>query len=244
LITKTFICGCGHSGTTLLANMLAANPRAYVPQFESYMFFKDDPRPFLRRYYLKTLLRGRRHFVEKTPRHVYRIDEIRRCVDGARIVLMVRDGRDVSASFEKRHGELETGNARWLEANEIVLAERDAPDTILLRYEDLVRQPEEWLRRVCEFTGIPFRESMLRFHESQRLWFGGKEMAQASGAQGEDHAKLRNWQVNQPLFDGSGKWKKAFPDGAPAAIVTGRGADLMRAFGYDPDEDPGRPEPE
>lgn len=233
LITKTFICGCGHSGTTLLANMFAAHRGIYIPHFESGMFLLDNPGPYLRRYYFKTLLRGRRHFAEKTPRHVLHIPKIRRYVPDAKMVLMVRDGRDVAASFLKRYGELQRGLDRWLDAGKIVLAEREASDTMVLRYEDLVRSPEDRVREVCDFAGLPFRPEMLRYHESKRMWFGGKEMAEGVGANGDEHKKLRNWQVNQPIFDGSGKWKKAFPDGAPDQLTSGLGGELMSAFGYD-----------
>src|SRR6185503_15224565 len=37
-----FICGCGHSGTTLVATILSAHPRIYVPLYESEAFLGTE----------------------------------------------------------------------------------------------------------------------------------------------------------------------------------------------------------
>lgn len=38
LETYTFICGCGHSGMTLMANVLAAHGDVFIPLRETYAF--------------------------------------------------------------------------------------------------------------------------------------------------------------------------------------------------------------
>ena len=37
-----------------------------------------------------------------------------------------------------------------------------------VQYEDLVADPEPWIRRIIEFTGLPWDDQCLRFHESTR----------------------------------------------------------------------------
>ena len=155
--TYAFICGCGHSGTSLLANMFAAHPEVYVPLRETSAFLSRR-RAWLRlqRLKLELLLSRRRHMVEKTPRHVRVVERIRRMVPGARFIFIVRDGRDVTASFVKRGRSVAAGAERWIADNERVAAERDSPDAIVLRYEDLVSRPKEELERLCAFLGLPY----------------------------------------------------------------------------------------
>jgi hypothetical protein len=96
----TFICGSPHSGTTLLATMFAAHPDIFVPLREMSVFVEPPLIPvrldILR---LEAALSGRPHFAEKTPRHVHFIGRMRDMVPGARIVVVMRDGRDVAASY-------------------------------------------------------------------------------------------------------------------------------------------------
>ncbi len=88
----------------------------------------------------------------------------------ARFIHIVRDGRDVCASWIK-FGWL--GNAyeaalRWREALaewEAVKPRIDPARRTELRFEDLVQFPERELKRLCEFIGTPFSEAMLRYHE-------------------------------------------------------------------------------
>jgi hypothetical protein len=230
--TATFICGCGHSGTLLLANMFASHPQVHIPLRETQAFLKPDPEQAWAGLRAKAEVSGRPHFAEKTPRHVHRLDLIRRLVPGARFVLMVRDGRDVTASFLRRMGEVETGRARWIEDNRPVLAARGAADATILRYEDLVADPEARLRAVCAFAGLPFAPEMLRFHETPRKWFGVKRLVRGDGSNGPQHRMLRNWQVNQPIFDGRGRWRETLgaEDLAPFEAPPLR--EIMEAFGY------------
>jgi hypothetical protein len=241
--TATFVCGCGHSGTTLLANMFASHPQAHVPLRETEVFLQPNPEQAWEALRLEAEASGRPHFAEKTPRHVAHLDLIRRIVPGARFVLMVRDGRDVTASFLRRMGEIETGRARWIADNRHVLAARGAPDVMILRYEDLVADPEGALRDVCDFAGLPFAPEMLRFHETPRNWFGVRRLVKGDGRKGRQHRLLRNWQVNQPIFDGRGGWREALSAEQLAPFRTAPLREIMEAFGYGGDEAAGEAGP-
>ncbi len=226
------ICGCGHSGTTLLANMFAAHPKVHVPLNETRIFFRRTAKIRFLALKAEALLRGKTRLVEKTPRHVLKIDRIREVAPGAKVIIMVRDGRDVAASIFKRFDDLDAGVDRWIDSNEIARREQNSGDAIVVRYEDLVQDPEGQLRKICAFIDLPYSPEMLNYHQSKRMWFGVNEFKKGSGKDGDEHNKLRNWQVNQPIFDGRGSWKKIMPE-VPASLLSGRGADLMKHFGYD-----------
>jgi hypothetical protein len=231
-----FICGCGHSGTTLVATMLADHPDVFVPLDETSMFWWDDAARTsavladLRR---KALAAGRTLLVEKTPRHVRRLDRLRQFEPEARLILMTRDGRDVAASIGKRlAGDFQAGVDRWIEDNNYLLAEAANPLAYLLRYEDLIADPRREVSALCEFLGLPFDPAMLQFHERRHTWFGKKEPRQTSGV-GPEHQDLRNWQVSQPIFDGRGAWKDRLPPEFAEQFQRPPAAGIMRKLGYD-----------
>lgn len=231
--THTFICGCGHSGTSVIANMFASHPDVVIPLEETETFL--DPHAAAASWaglIARAEASGRAHFAEKTPRHIHALDTIRAHVPQARFIMLVRDGRDVAASFIKRTGKALVGARRWRDDNEIVRAAEPAPDTLLLRYEDLIESPEAELRRVCAYAGLPFDPAMLRFHETPRLWFGTTEIRPGSGRHGDEHRALRNWQINQPLFDGRGAWRDLLAPTDLAFFDRPRPRALMAHFGY------------
>jgi len=140
---------------------LAVGP--VLERFERY----DDTAPQLFRAILETYAaeRGAVRLADKTPRHLVNVDLLFDDFPRAKVVAIVRDGRDVVRSAMKTPWM--TGNPRrfglfcrlWSEyAGSLhVCVERFPPDRFhLLRYEDLVREPERQLRRVCEFIGEPF----------------------------------------------------------------------------------------
>ena len=173
------------------------------------MFIDADKRTEkIERFRTSAISSGRPFWAEKTPRHIHYLSEARREFPNAWFILMVRDGRDVVASLKTRLGSAEKGVARWVRDNTKVIAHLDDEDTILLRYEDLIENPRTELQRVCKGVGLPFSDDMLRYHEVEREWFGSKKMKPTSGIDGQEHRENRSWQVNQPIFDARGKWRK------------------------------------
>jgi hypothetical protein len=228
-----FICGCGHSGTTLVATILSQHPRLYVPLYESEAFLDEGLAPQrLARLAAEARAANRPIIVEKTPRHIRKVGEIRRAVPGARFIVLVRDGRDVAASIAHRYpGDFTHGISRWVFDNNIVLSLRGDPDVLVVRYEDIVVDPARAVAAICAFLDVAYDESMLNYHRQPNLWHGEKEIRQTSGVRHE-HESYRNWQVNQPIFDGRGRWKKDLPAEVAAQFELGQAAVLMKAFGY------------
>lgn len=229
-----FICGCGHSGTTLLATMFRFHPQIYVPTYESDAFLTTDEvmEQKLAQLQDETLAAGKRYLLEKTPRHVRFMPKMRAVVPNARFVLMVRDGRDVTASITHRFAVgAEYGLERWTIDNGLVLAEVGKPDVFLLRYEDLITRTESSVRATCDFLGVEYVDDLLKYHQHQTLWHGRPVLRRASGVR-EEHHDYRNWQVNQPIFDGRGRWRRELPRHIAQQLRQGRPAELMAAFGY------------
>ena len=120
---------------------------------------------------------------EKTPRHASHVGRIVELFPEARFIHIHRDPRDVVLSMKdrawsnslyhsaRRCQRVYGAMSRW--ASEL------GPERVLdVRYEDLVREPEAELRRVCAFLGEVFDEAMLEhdrqadelFSERERDW--------------------------------------------------------------------------
>lgn len=234
--SPTFICGCGHSGTTLIANMFGSHPQVFIPFRETGCFtqgFTGAPVPEAWLELLNEFRASKKLYLfEKTPKHILALDKIRSVVKSPKFILMVRDGRDVAASHIKRFGDAMIGAERWAVENRIVLKEMHSPDAITVRYEDLITMPEEALTRICNFLQIPFDPQMLQFHKKQNFWFGVSKMEKGGGQQGAEHLLLRNWQINQPIFDGRGNWKKLLSAEELRFFDREDVSKLMSEFGY------------
>lgn len=89
----------------------------------------------------------------------------------ARIVHIIRDGRDVASSllplsFGPNTAYVAAKKWRNFVESGLAFAAQHPRQVYTLRYEDLIDDPEKYLREICEFVGEPFREEMLQFHKS------------------------------------------------------------------------------
>jgi len=234
-----FLCGCGHSGTSIMARILAAHPAAHVPQRETEVFVRDkltaitpDTVRKVLALFREAAASGRHVLIEKTPKHLYSIELIRRLVPGARFVLPVRDGRDVTASIAHRTADAAAGLDRWVRETGLVADERGRPDVHVYRYEDFVSDPTAIVSQVCEFAGLSFFPELLDYHASEQLWFREKSVRKGDGRSPAEHRSLRNWQINQPIFDGRGRWRDELQPEQLRSFESGPARHLMEAFGY------------
>jgi hypothetical protein len=112
--------------------------------------------------------RGRTRWGDKSLHTEHHVGKIVADLPGARIVQMVRDPRDRYASVSRRYEDRTKGMGatmgRWMaSAAAIRRNQRRYPDNVMtVRYESLAREPEDTMRRVCEFIGEPFVPAMLR----------------------------------------------------------------------------------
>lgn len=115
---------------------------------------------------------GKSIWLEKTPGHLYCIDCIERWVPGAKFIHILRNGIDVVASqYEVTHkypeiwgGKRDVDQCiqRWIKDVKISQSYLNRPNNILVRYERLLKEPELVLKKLCQFIGVSFNESMLQ----------------------------------------------------------------------------------
>lgn len=123
---------------------------------------------------------GKARWCEKTPMHVLHITKLSELFPDAIFIHTIRDGRECAASFFRRWGyNPQRTMFRWKTAvregrrQGHLLGDR----YLEVRYDELTRDPESGMRRVCEFISVPFTPGVLT---SSRF------RPQMSGAEGAD----------------------------------------------------------
>lgn len=118
---------------------------------------------------------GKERYGDKTPVNVLHMRRISEVLPEARFVHVIRDGRDVTASYLD-HGLLPGGVVesayRW--RAQVRRGRRDGSrlgsDRYReVRYEQLVEEPERVLRQLCEFIELRFSPEMLRYDDPDRV---------------------------------------------------------------------------
>jgi hypothetical protein len=112
--------------------------------------------------------RGVRHVGEKTPSHALHMPTLAEFFPESRFINIIRDPRAVVNSL--RHvpwskgctkGDAEIWR-RYAKTARHALASKDARLTNV-RYEELVTDPEQKLKEVCEFLGLSYDREMMNF---------------------------------------------------------------------------------
>lgn len=185
-------------------------------------------------------LNGKGMAGEKTPKYVRYLPTLHSLWPGARIVHLLRDGRDVALSLldwdriERNAGRFPTWDddpvtttALYWEWNVRLGREAGAglgSDCYYeMRYEALVEGPEAECRKLSDFLGIPYEPEMLRFHE-------GRTRAEATAGL----SAKRAW---QPITPGLRNWQEQM---APTDLVRFEAAagPLLDELGYARAADP------
>jgi hypothetical protein len=234
-----FLVGCGHSGTSVLLRLLGAHSKIYGVPYESRVFTHPDLKQRLTtKIWNRNTVAHRKHrWVEKTPVHVRMIDRIFARYPDARVLFVVRDGRDVAVSMRKRFGDFGKGMRRWVDDNRHGLNWTDDPRVLKVRYEDLVKQYDKTMPRICKFIEEAFEEGLIAYHETPAYIFADSARNPGSGS-GKNHKQYRNWQINQKLFDGSSKWIKEMTEEEKALFKADKDAmQMLIDFGYATGED-------
>ncbi|MFX0132665.1 MAG: sulfotransferase [Candidatus Hodarchaeota archaeon] len=120
---------------------------------------------------------------EHTPRNLFYIDEILNLYPEAKIIIMIRDPRDVLLSQKKKWKRRYLTSKKSIPLREairsfinyhpfligklwnssIYVADRTYDEKKVLKqlFEDLVSEPFESVKKICEFLGLDFYEDML-----------------------------------------------------------------------------------
>jgi hypothetical protein len=107
---------------------------------------------------------------DNAPYHVYHVPFFNYLFPRSKLILMVRDPRDVYASSQAAFDyDLHTAVGVWEKSLlDGVLAESSlGPKRARqLKYEDLVMAPRARLQDLCDFLGVEYEEAMLSYHHS------------------------------------------------------------------------------
>jgi hypothetical protein len=182
-------------------------------------------------------LHGKPWAGEKTPDYVRYLPLLHTLFPSAKVVHLIRDGRDVTLALlewavEKKTARLR-GPARarlWEESPlaacalwwnwQVGSGRRDGPalgDSYReVRYETLVAQPEETLRNLAEFLQLPFAPEMLSFHAGRTRTQPGLP---TNKAWLPPTPGLRNWRTQMSAHD--------------VELVEALTGDLLSEIGYE-----------
>jgi len=132
----------------------AASAEAYLDLFMSAVARRD----------------GKRRWAEKTTGNILHLDRILSHWPQGRIVHIIRDPRDIFASFRRsaKYGGVEDYAALWCDyLGRVECFKRDLPlnpDSYLeLRYEALVRSPTAQMATVLDFLGEDWEDAVSQF---------------------------------------------------------------------------------
>lgn len=161
---------------------------------------------------------------QKTPRFIRYGDLLKQHYPAARFIHVIRDPRAVASSLIRSN--VHYSNAyyaarRWLRDVKagLELQEKYPADVLNVRYEDLVSDPETWLRQICAFLQVDFEPGLLAYHRQGTAEYG-KYYEQI-------HAKL-----NEPPDPSRIEaWRKHLSP-RQMALVESICGDTMQTFGY------------
>lgn len=148
---------------------------------------------------------NKRYVCEKTPKHVYHIKEMFAYTIKPKIIVVIRDGRDVASSLKKRFGNIEHGINRWIQDNNVWLHNEHKNEFHIVKYENFVNDPAKEMSRICKFLDVEYYDELLQYNTKEvRLpekFFDGL-------INDNKHTLLRQHQTNKPIYNGSNRWQK------------------------------------
>lgn len=225
-----FIVGCGHSGTTMLLHVLGMHPRLYAVPYESRMFlhssFKIRMADMI--WSMAAIAKGKTRWVEKTPTHIHCLEQILGSYPDAKILLLIRDGRNVAVSLRKRWGDFERSVKRWVEDNRAGEPYWNHPRVMRLNYEQLVADFERQIKAIFEFIGEPFDDRLLKFSKSEEQAPADNPEFDAEGAKPRE---LRGMQIGRGLYRAEQRWMTQMTD-VEKALFKKLAGQMLIEYGY------------
>lgn len=177
---------------------------------------------------------------DKTPLYVYAINQISRLLPEAYFIHIIRDGRDVAASNRLHHSwrRFESFAAHAREWKRRIHASWRAalqcPRFVEVKYEHLVTDTENVLRKLCAAIDLPFSPRMLDYHltADERM----AELQDCNQPQGllTRGQRLCGYDLlsQPPQTSEIGRWKQELADSAAEEYEQTAG-DLLAGLGYD-----------
>lgn len=217
VLPPVIVTGCGHSGTSLLANILGSHPDAHGILGETYFLLNDHSENSIKTFYSDCNKKNKKFWVEKTPAHVHHISKFLVMAPSGKVVLIYRNGIEVAMSHMSRgcKGKLcseddklaafKYGAIRWGKDNAEALKYLGNPRIHFVQYEALVWTPQLILHDLCAFLGIAYLpDVMLSFYKKNETFYDVDRVAEKSE---KLHLMNRNHQMKLPLQDMTNEWR-------------------------------------
>lgn len=253
--------GCARSGTSILGELIGAHPEVkYI--FEAHSIWEigglgvnDSHRLTAEnatssvkqkiREWFESQSEGSLVFLEKNPRNILRIPYVHAIFPEARIVHIVRDGRDVACSMVPGCGREEWGQLKppswrglfqqytgvercaraWKDILEIGLHDLSTVSHIHVRYEDLLAEPAAHAARILGYMGLQMHPQVEAF--SQRI---------ANETSAPYHAKIQDRWYEDDHRLRIGRWRENL-NAEEQASITGLLSPLLQRLGYSVNHD-------
>jgi hypothetical protein len=166
---------------------------------------------------------GKPRWAEKTPNHLKYLERIRRLYPSAPIVRIIRDPRDAASSLTKLPHFSPSSTINALELNRWHgLSHRffsSDPNTLSLRYEDLITDSRQELSRLCRFLGEECHDDMLAPTAADMGLTSPNEPWKRGVTKPLDTTRLYRWKRTMSQSE--------------ACNTTMASLDVVDAFGYD-----------
>jgi hypothetical protein len=137
---------------------------------DSSLFFRNSVDNFIYVLHRLTLEEGKNAWIEKSPKHFYYIDIIKKYISDVHIIHIIRDGRSVVASIYDRamkydnfrtQRHLKYGIDLWNDAIKKSISYFNIFGHTFVLYEHLIKKPEIVLKKICDDLGIAYSSKML-----------------------------------------------------------------------------------
>lgn len=145
-----------------------------------------------------------RYWVEKSPYNEFFTEQIFNWWPNAKCVHVIRDPRDNFASYKKKHPDwtAETFARNWIRSTKAGMdnQQRFGADRYhILRFEDLLLNPETETRKLAKFLDLRWHETFLQPTRAGTNWFGNSMFAQTFRSISQD--PIGRWKTNTSKAD-------------------------------------------
>ncbi|MBG0787649.1 MAG: sulfotransferase [Anaerolineaceae bacterium] len=145
-----------------------------------------------------------RYWVEKSPYNELYSEQIFQWWPGAKCIHVIRDPRDNYVSYKKKHPDwtVKVFARNWICSTKAGLENqhRFGKDRYyVLRFEDLLLNPEPETQKLANFLGLPWDDALLQPTRVGDSWSGNSMFAQTFRSISQD--PIGRWKTNTPMKD-------------------------------------------